>query len=238
MSAPATSGPAATEAARAPPAGLSRWRRLLVHLQNFARSVATAVLVTAATALHPALKDRILAIHFSAVPSVAWGLTDEAQTAAREPFLEYPVAAARCDHVAGTRKYGAAGYPLAICDLCGSRWLSRPQGRVPIRAKASPHAKTPLGIPEHLRLGKNSPAKALAAPPRSAASSQDLRPSSARPAGGLLRQPPPPPPRAPSEPSTVESFDLAHDEDDATMTPASRPEDSWWHPDENDEIDY
>lgn len=53
-----------------------------------------------------------------------------------------------CEHPSGLRSYGAGGYRMKICDLCGSRWAHLGQGGElqKCQPKATPTAKTPLGV--------------------------------------------------------------------------------------------
>ena len=80
-----------------------------------------------------------------------------------------------CGHPSGLRTYGAAGYRVHICDLCGNRWREskdKDKSLILCAPKASPTAKTPLGlkIGEPYFPKKPQGAMALAEGPRASSS--------------------------------------------------------------------
>ena len=83
--------------------------------------------------------------------STAKLLTTQAAAAATKDQAEYPESPEKCRHESGVRQYGAAGLTISICDRCGSRWALNPELRqwAIARPKASPAARTPLGINFH-----------------------------------------------------------------------------------------
>ena len=60
----------------------------------------------------------------------------------------------KSDHPGGFRSYGAAGQSVRICDQCGLRGVVVKGQMVKVQPKASPHAKTPLLLPENLAKAK------------------------------------------------------------------------------------
>ena len=121
-----------------------------MNLGRFIQTVHLSILTMAAHSLHPNLRDRILG-NFFPKPPTAKLLTTQAAAAATKDQAEYPESPEKCRHESGVRQYGAAGLTISICDRCGSRWALNPELRqwAIARPKASPAARTPLGINFH-----------------------------------------------------------------------------------------
>ena len=132
-----------------PPAWLLRWRRLLKNIVNFVYYVNTMVLHYSMTALHGALKDRVLSTFGTPCTARTLLTTTAALTVqsslTSQAYMNKPE---NCSHPSGLRGYGAGGVKIKICDLCGSRWVVTPKGMVQATPKAAPQAKTPLNLPE------------------------------------------------------------------------------------------
>ena len=65
-------------------------------------------------------------------------------------MTKYPHNPDTCQHERGFRNYGAAGVSVKICDFCGYRAVMNEGTLLKINPKASPSAKTPLGLPESM----------------------------------------------------------------------------------------
>ncbi|CAE7889819.1 RE1 [Symbiodinium microadriaticum] len=183
-----------------PPTWLVRWRNMLRNLLNFVFYVKQMVIMYSATTLHSALKDRVLQTHM--VPSSAATLLSTTAAMAAQESLQsqkYLRTPETCNHPSGMRAYGAAGVRVRICDLCGTRYVLLPTGTsVLATPKASPSARTPLNLPDHVMQairGKHpGPGSAT-----SARSQSSWRPSSTSSQGYA----PPPPPRPQRRSSTA-----------------------------------
>ena len=64
--------------------------------------------------------------------------------------LTYPRDPSECEHPSGLRAYGAGGQSVRICDQCGFRAVIHKGQMIRVQPKASPHARTPLQLPEHI----------------------------------------------------------------------------------------
>ncbi|CAK9023001.1 Integrase catalytic domain-containing protein [Durusdinium trenchii] len=128
-----------------------RWRQLLVHLWNLVVTVSKSVLHYAASSLKPHLRDDIIK-HYMAPCTAATMQTSMAAMAAQANMqtLTYPRDPSECEHPSGLRAYGAGGQSVRICDQCGFRAVIHKGQMIRVQPKASPHARTPLQLPEHI----------------------------------------------------------------------------------------
>ncbi|CAE7214864.1 unnamed protein product [Symbiodinium necroappetens] len=170
------------------------------NLFNFVFYVKQMVILYSATMLHPALKDRVMQTHL--VPSSATTLLSTTAAMAAQESLQsqkYMRTPEACNHPSGMRAYGAAGIRVRICDLCGTRYVLLPSGTsVLATPKASPSAKTPLNLPEHVMEAIRGK-KPATGKPQGTRSQGSSRPSStSSPAYA-----PPPPPRLRTRSSTT-----------------------------------
>ena len=140
--------------------------------------------------------------------------------AAMSTTATYINAPENCTHQTGLRTYGAAGYRIKLCNLCGSRWVVHPESRsmVKVAPKANPTSSTPLAVPPGLVALVRAKAKSQGAPPFGPASSTSVPFSASSPAYSpqrarwpeerprptsqvpKARAPPPPPPFNPTGP--------------------------------------
>lgn len=116
-------------------------------------NVKQMVLLYAAMSLKPRIKDAMLEMYFPAQTAVTMLRTTTAAQMQKNHQAAYPNDPARCKHPQGLRRYGAAGLAVHICDQCGGRWYEntdKERSLIQCTPKASPLAKTPLGVPKHL----------------------------------------------------------------------------------------
>ncbi|CAK9013802.1 Integrase catalytic domain-containing protein [Durusdinium trenchii] len=134
--------------------------KMLMNVFNFMKTVAMSVIHYAAGNLAPSLRDRIL--HQMTPCTAVTMMSTMASSAVQASFqlTTYPKKVETCTHDQGLRAYGAGGQSARICDQCGFRAVVHKGQMVPVAPKASPRAKTPLQLPEHL--GRASKAKSKA----------------------------------------------------------------------------
>ncbi|CAE7832499.1 unnamed protein product [Symbiodinium sp. CCMP2592] len=182
------------------PRWLVNWRWLLVHLQEFITTTQQAVLFYSAATLRPRLKDAVLKEFMEPCSAVTMMGTQAAMAAAQALQLNsYAKNPEKCDHTSGTgtRTYAAGGQRIRICDACGMRWAITAKGEaIAATPKASPSAKTPLGLTDAQKKKiAQAKSKTAAAPPEKGALSDGswsrLSASSRVPLPD--RAPPPPP---------------------------------------------
>ena len=119
----------------------------MTHVLTLIGNVCKSVLLYAATNLRHNLRGRILRTHMVPSTAVTMQTTLAAMTVQSSLNLDkYQSKPDVCTHPSGFRTYGAAGHSIKICDLCGFRALLKDGQMQPIQPKASPHAKTPLGV--------------------------------------------------------------------------------------------
>ena len=135
------------------PLWLRNWKYLMANFLEQLMAVQTMVLNYAAMSMRPKIKDYILDNYFPAQTAVTMLKTVTAAMVQKNNQMFYPNDPSKCLHPSGLRTYGAAGYKIHICDLCGNRWQEskdKDKSLILCAPKASPTAKTPLG----LKIGK------------------------------------------------------------------------------------
>jgi len=131
------------------PRWLRNWKYLMVNFLEHLYAVQTMVLNYVATSMRPKIKDYILDSYFPPQTAVTMLKTVTAAMVQKNSTAVYQNDPNTCGHPSGLRTYGAAGYKVHICDLCGNRWREskdKDKSLILCAPKASPTAKTPLGL--------------------------------------------------------------------------------------------
>ena len=147
---------------KTPPSWLRRWRQLLTHLFNFMNKVLRTALGYAATSMSPNLRDRVLQQMPPCTAVTMMSTVALSSVQASLNLTTYEAKPEDCRHPRGLRAYGAGGQSARICDMCGFRAVVHKGQMVPVAPKASPHAKTPLDLPDHVAKASKSKAKSKA----------------------------------------------------------------------------
>ncbi|CAK9000573.1 Retrovirus-related Pol polyprotein from transposon RE1 (Retro element 1) (AtRE1) [Includes: Protease RE1 [Durusdinium trenchii] len=137
-------------------------KQLLTHLFNFMNKVLRTALGYAATSMSPNLRDRVLQQMPPCTAVTMMSTVALSSVQASLNLTTYEAKPEDCRHPRGLRAYGAGGQSARICDMCGFRAVVHKGQMVPVAPKASPHAKTPLDLPDHVAKASKSKAKSKA----------------------------------------------------------------------------